>query len=261
MTSVSVVIPTNRFDAWLNEAVESALASRDVDLEVVVVANGLARISDRPWRADARVNVVHVPAALGPTGAMILGVDRSAGKFIARLDADDRMHPSRLSQQLAYLRAHPEVPLIGTTARRISSDGAPAGAVRMPTGADVRPHLVLSNTVPHSSVMMRRDALDRVGGYNPRLAQMEDYDLILRLGLLGPIPVLAEPLIEYRLHRGQTSRGAKPRGEHIDRVLQGRRELGRVLGMGGLAIEGRNLIWRAVQYTRYFRITRPGHEY
>lgn len=257
--TVSVIIPTHRYDSWLDEAVMSALASRDVDIEVVVVVNGAQRTTERSWEIDDRVRLIHEPEPLGPTRAMIRGLDAARADFIARLDADDRMRPERLAAQVAYLRAHPDVPLVGSAVGRILEDGSPAGSIRLPVGPDVRTALVLQNTVPHSSVMLRRNMLDAAGGYDARLDQMEDYDVILRLAQMGPIAVLEQELTDYRLHAGQISRGARPRGPHIDQTIRQRKGLGRTLGMNPIGVWARNLVWRTVQFTRYYGVTRPGH--
>lgn len=261
MSDVSVIIPAHRQDPWLDEAVLSVLASDDVRAEVVVILNGVERVEPRSWIESEHVTVVHFRESLGPTRAMIRGLLESRSEFVGRLDADDRMHPHRLSAQIDYLRRNPDTSLVGTAVRRITASGAPAGSVRMPVGSDIRPHLVLSNTVTHSSVLMRREVLDAVGGYDPALSQMEDYDMILRLAMVGPVAVLADELTEYRLHAEQVSRGAAPHGVHIATVLARREQLGRLLGMSAWSIGVRNAVWRAAQYSRYWRLTKPGHEY
>ena len=260
-TTVGVIIPTHRFDAWLDEAVTSTLASKDVDFQLVVVANGIAEVAHRPWIDDERVTLLHFPEPLGSGGAMLPGLGELTTDFVARLDADDRMLPARLHTQATYLIEHPDTHLVCTTVRRITESGADAGAVRIPTGRDVRRKLVFWNPLVHSSYMMRRESLIRVGGYDPRHKQMDDYDLALRLSQLGAVAVLPEELVEYRLHSDQISRGAKPRGEHIDRVITLRKKLGKSLGMNWFSIWVRTLIWRGVQFTRYYRLTKPGHEY
>lgn len=261
MSIVDVIIPTHRADSWLDEAVLSALASADIDIGVIVVANGMPEAPVSSWREDSRVTIIHEQAALGPTHAMIRGIESGTSEFIARLDADDRMLPDRLATQVACLRRQADAPMVGTATRRIAEDGSAAGSIRIPTGNDVRRHLLLFNSVPHSSVMMRREALSDIGGYNAALAQMEDYEVILRLAQRGPIPVLADELTEYRLHSGQISRGAAPRGAHIEAVSRERRQLGKTLGMNGLGVSARDLVWKAAQYARHYRITKPGHEY
>lgn len=261
MSLVSVIVPAHRLDDWLDEAVESVLASTLDGIEVIVVLNGVPDVAPRAWQESDRVLLVHSSEPLGPTRAMIRGIDAARGQYIARLDADDRMLPQRLAAQKEYLERHPRVPLVGTAVRRITEDGAPAGSIRMPVGDDVRRHLLLSNTVPHSSVLIRRSSLDDVGGYDAALAQMEDYDVILRLAQRGPVAVLPDELTEYRLHGGQISRGARPTGPHIEKVLRERRRLARAIGAPLPGVLARDALWRAVQFTRYWQITRPGHEY
>lgn len=260
-TVVGVIIPTHRFDDWLDEAVESVLSNQGVEIRLCVVANGVQEITHKAWAEDPRVTLLHFEDPLGPSGAMLPALEILQTEFIARLDADDRMTGSRLRQQAEYLTAHPETHIVGTAVERITEAGAAAGLIRMPTGCDVRRHLTLSNTVVHSSFMMRRSSLDEVGGYDPLQRQMEDYDLLLRLARLGPVAVLPNVLTQYRVHGGQISRGAKPRGEHITRIIKLRRELGKDLGISLFGIWTRNLLWRGVQFTRYYRVTKPGHEY
>lgn len=259
-SAIGVVIPTHRFDDWLNEAVISTLASEGVSVRVVVVVNGLDDLSEASWISDERVTLLHFAEPLGPSGAMLPGLACLDTEFIARLDADDRMLPQRLKTQAQYLHEHPETHLVATRVRRITETGTPAGSIKMPAGADVRRHLILANRLVHSSFMMRREAMIQAGGYKAEHEQMEDYDLALRLARLGPIAVLPEELTEYRLHEAQVSRGARPRGEHITRILHLRRQLGKELGMSRASIGARNLLWRTVQFTRYYGITKPGHE-
>ncbi len=261
LTDVAVIIPAHRVDRWLDEAIDSALASTDIAVQIVVVVNGTPTLPDRPWMHESAVTVLHSSEALGPTVAMIRGIEATSTVYIARLDADDRMQPDRLHRQREWLARHPESTLVGTATRRIGPDGEDLGAIRMPTGPDIRRHLVLSNTVVHSSVMMRRSDLESVGGYDARLSQMEDYHLILRLAQCGAVAVLPDDLTEYRLHPGQISRGAAPSGDHIDAVVSERSRLGRTLGMNTVGVWSRNTLWRIVQFARYHRLIRAGHEY
>lgn len=258
---VGVVIPTHRFDSWLDEAVSSVLASQGVEFQLIVVVNGVSKVSNRPWMTDERVHLLHFEEALGPAGAMLPALENLKTPFVVRLDADDRLTADRLLRQFQYFEGHPQSVLVGTAVRRIDGAGESAGNIKMPVGDDVRKHLLLSNTVVHSSWMFRRDVYEEVGGYDPELAQMEDYDLLLRLAVVGEIAVLPEVLTEYRIHGSQISSGAKPVGIHIQRILDGRRALGRALGVSRFGIWWRNLIWQVAQFTRFFGITRPGHEY
>jgi hypothetical protein len=88
---------------------------------------------------------------------------------------------------------------------------------------------------------------------------MEDYDFILKLATIGKIASLAEPLVGYRIHSGQISRGAKPWGPHIRAVLAGRVTLAKIIGTPTLSLLLKNSAWLGVQYLRYFGLRKPGY--
>lgn len=108
--------------------------------------------------------------------------------------------------------------------------------------------------------MFRRDVHDRIGGYDVSLRQMEDYLFLLQLSQHGPVAVLPDFLVKYRVHSSQASRGAKPYGSHIRLVMQERRALSRKLGANSLVSWLKNGAWVGLQYARYFGPMRPGHE-
>jgi glycosyltransferase involved in cell wall biosynthesis len=260
LSGVTVIMPTIRIDAWLDYAVESILSSELAALELIVVHDGIEPDYLRPWTQDARVTVVHSPVRIGQAAGMNLGVSHARHEFIARLDADDAAHPSRLKLQLDYLESHPETVAVGSRVMRIDHEGEPLAELVYPTGNDIRRSLLLQNVVAHSSLMFRKNALERVGPYDAAMGQMEDYDFILRLAQIGPIANLDHVLTYYRVHSHQTSRGAPPRGRHITRVLAARTVLGRHLGVSAIERTTKNSAWVAVQYLRYYKFRKPGYE-
>lgn len=260
MRGVSVIIPTVRLDRWLDQAVESILASTGVDVDVVVVHDGVEPNLNLPWTDDPRVQLVHHRERRGQTAGMASGLSRARFDLIGRLDADDLSTPHRLHQQATYLDANPQTVAVGSRVLRIAADGTDQTEMVLAVGPDVRRALLFQNVVAHSSLMFRRETCALVGGYDERLVQMEDYDFILRLALHGEVAVLDQILTRYRVHSEQTSRGAAPWGPHMDRVMADRVALRRVIGAGLVTSTTKNLIWRVVQYARYFRIIRPGYE-
>lgn len=259
MRGVSVVIPTIRLDRWLDEAVESVLASVGVRVDLLVVHDGVAPDPGKSWASDERVTILHLPQRSGQAVGMNLAMASARYDLVARLDGDDLATPDRLLRQSEFLDAHPEVVAIGSRAMRIDENGAELSELRIPAGDDIRQHLLLQNVVVHSSLMFRKDIVTGIGAYEA-LDQMEDYDLVLRLAAIGPIAVLDEVLTRYRVHSQQMSRGAAPYGPHIRRVVAGRQELRRRLGASRLRAGALNIAWIGVQYLRFHRILRPGYE-
>ena len=257
---VSVIIPTVRLDHWLDQAVESILGSVGVDVDLVVVHDGVEPDRSLAWTNDSRVQLVHHANRRGQTAGMQSGLARARFDLVARLDADDLSTPNRLQQQAVYLDEHPHTVAVGSRVMRMAADGTDLTEMVLAVGPDVRPELLFQNVVAHSSLMFRRDTSLLVGGYDEHLVQMEDYDFIMRLARHGEIAVVDDILTRYRVHPQQTSRGAAPWGPHINRVLADRVALRRVLRAGLATSTIKNVIWCGVQYARYFRIIRPGYE-
>lgn len=249
---VSVVIPVGGVDRWLDVAVASVLRDQHVDLELIAVFNNGADVPrDWPFLDDPRVRVIQRREALGPAGAGQLGIDAANGDYLACLDADDLAYPGRFAAQLEWMRKHPRAMLVGSHVDWIDDHGQRIGKFELPSGDDVRGALVKLNVVPHSAWMARLSGVRAVGGYNLDMGQMEDYDLLLRLGVLGPIGVLPETLTAYRLHSGQMSRSVRPNGNYVREIARGRRKLGEAIGVHPLQVWMAGAYWEAQQWLMY----------
>lgn len=250
---LSVVIPIGRVDRWLDQAVESVLANSGADFEIVAVFNNGAKVpQDWPYLGDPRVRVLFDPAPLGPGGAGQAGIDMSRGEYFVRLDADDVMRPDRLRLQLDWLQRHPETVLVSSQVGWIDGEGQSTGHFKLPSGPDVRPQLMRLNVAPHSSWMARMSAVHEAGGYDLAMTQMEDYDLLMRLAVLGPIAVLPETLTDYRLHAAQMSRAVKPNGRYVRTIAKRRRLLGEAIGQTRARVLRSQIWWEAQQWIMYF---------
>lgn len=257
--SVSTLLPTNTLNPWVDAAVESALAQDHPQHEVVVIHDGIDPDPDRPWTADPRVVCLRTDTSLGLANALAFGAERARGSYLARLDGDDLSHPQRISRQVSYLRTHPQVAVLGTTAHRIDEHAERTGLLGVTRSGDLRDDLLTRNVVIHSSAMFSRSAYEGAGGYDPRLRQMEDYHLWLRMGLVGEVHVVQERLTEYRVHAGQMNRGASPTGAYIGHVLDARLSLAAALGRPRVVQQVHNEVWRAAQLARYRGWRTPGY--
>lgn len=268
---LSVVIRGAEVNDWLRQTVESVLASEGVELEVIMVLNGptvpvqskaiASEEQNYPWLKNDRLTVLRFDRYIGVSNAMRAGCDVARAPLIANVDGDDVVQPGKFRAQLNYLNAHPECVLVGTGGQVMDKVGQTTGTLVVPVGDDIRPRLLLLNPIPHSSIVMRADAYRQVGGYRENLNQFEDYDLFLRLAALGPIALLLEPGISYRVHATNTSKGAAARGRHIDAVAEGRRQLAQALGISPAIAVPQHLFWRAIQFARSSGLIRPLHEY
>jgi len=201
---VSVLMPVRNGEHYLAAALDSVLGERDPILEVIVIDDGstdgtVAMLEDRR-RRDPRVIIVTQPAS-GLVAALERGRRYARAALIARLDADDIAYPGRLQAQWAAFDANPDLVLLGTALDRIDARGRPRGVIAYPTDSAVlAAKLPTANVFSHSSVMMRRSAVESAGGYRQFFVGAEDYDLWLRLSERGKIANLAARLGAYRVH-------------------------------------------------------------
>lgn len=211
---VSVIIPTyNRADL-ITRVINNLFEQTHRNIEIIVVDDGSTDDTQARLREyGERIRIV-TQANAGPAAARNRGIEISRGGIIAFQDSDDLWMPTKLERQVALLgRLGESVPCCVCNALLPSAE-RPAitsfqNSLLHPTeqeGLWLNPPRVLMHRflLFNQTTAVRRGALEKVGGFDETLRYMEDYDLALRLSLLGPFAFIAEPLVIY--HRG--SRGS-----------------------------------------------------
>ncbi len=236
--AVSVVMAAKNYARYLPTAVGSVERQTFPDWELIIVDDGSADDTPaavRPFLADPRVRY-HRSDKLGQPRAKNLGVGLSRGRIITFLDADDVWLPEKLARQVDVLAANPEVGvcfgrrgLIDDAGERLPVSDPPA-----PTGR-VLDELFLRNFVCFSSVAVRREVFDHVGGFDPALDLAIDYDLWLRAARHYEFGLVDEELVLYRTGHGNLSRRLADRVATADAIMTRaveRRGLGELLPAG-----------------------------
>jgi glycosyltransferase involved in cell wall biosynthesis len=176
-----------------------------------------------------------------------MGLAVAKHEFVAFLDADDVCHPDRLGRQAARLQAQPDLSLIGASARKVDVAGRPVGQFRSITDSNRLSKVMLwYNCLTTSTIMVRQSLALGVGGFDPRLVRLEDYDLWLRLLARAEGAVMAEALIDYRVHPGQLSRGGLL-GPSTKLLWGSRLALARRIGVTPAGAAMRHMAWVAIQ--------------
>ena len=205
--AVSVLMGVWNGAPQVREAVESVLSQTMADLELIVVDDDSTDETPGILASfhDPRLQVVR-RARGGLTSALNAALRLSRASLVARLDADDLALPERLERQLAFLSAHPDVGLCGTAARALDAAGREVAILRPPADdAGIRRALIRRNPFVHSSVVMRRAAVEQAGGYDEAFPVAQDYDLWMRMSRVTRMANLPEPLVVYRLRPGRVS--------------------------------------------------------
>ncbi len=204
MTSprLSVVIPVlNRREVILG-AIDSVLGQTYRAVEVIVVDDGSTDgTSDAVESARPGVRVLRSPENRGPAAARNAGTAIARGELVMLLDSDDELLPEALAHHVAALDAAPDAVM---SCSRLGYKGAKTTTLPdAPPAGDLGALLVqlLDGRFPAllSSCVIRRGALEAVGGSDEALATTEDIDLFLRLAPLGRFTFLPERLTARRL--------------------------------------------------------------
>lgn len=209
---VTVVMPAYNASRFIDPAIESIRAQTLRDFELIVVddrsTDDTAERAERHAAADPRVRVIRAEKG-GISRSLNRGIREARYPWIAIMHSDDVAMPERLERQLEASKKQPEVVgwgcyanHIGPTGRLLSlSQTGPTSVEEFHrlrnTGQDV--------TMIHPTAFLRKDAIEQAGYYDPAFDGAEDFELFDRMAVLGPIVVLTEPLMQYRVHASSVS--------------------------------------------------------
>lgn len=207
---MSVILPVRNGGSFLAESVASIMAQSHARLELVVVDDHSddGAVEALPG-SEPRIRTLSSPGS-GVVAAFQHGMSEAQGDYIARMDADDVSLPGRIEQQLALLAARPEVDICGTGVRffpRSRVAGGNRHYERWLNGVveprDIHLQLFIESPIPNPSVLFRRSAIDRLGGYR-ETPWPEDYDLFLRADQAGmKMAKTRDVLLHWREHDGR----------------------------------------------------------
>lgn len=154
--------------------------------------------------------------------------------FLARMDADDRMRPSRLERQVGFLKLHEEVDVVGCALEEIDALGRPRGKqIFYPENhRECLRFFRFRDPLPHPGVMFRLRFFQKAGRYDPALRYNQDTELWYRGFLNGAVFAnLPAVLLEFRMTEAffATRRAGKVRARQLYAL---RKEINKGLGFG-----------------------------
>ena len=202
---VSVIITTFDRPKYLKEAIASVLEQSFKNFELIIVDDCSPGTETKEVVGsfnDKRIKHIRNKENLGGSISLNVGLNAATGKYIAILDDDDAwISKEKLSQQAKFLEENPDYVLVGTNAIVIDYDsGREIVRSRAPYDDEtIRRNFLLSNPITHSSILCRRSAISKAGGYDKILTRGKDYDLLLKLGKIGKLAVLPDYLVKYRV--------------------------------------------------------------
>jgi glycosyltransferase involved in cell wall biosynthesis len=228
---ISVVMPVWNGEMHLANALDSILAQTFSDFELIAVDDGSSDGTPDILRSyqDERLRIHRLNHG-GIVTALNFGVAQSRAEWIARQDADDISQPERFAAQMKAVQARPDAILSYTDVALIGEDARGIKHARFPrTKAFLALRLCYQNPIVHSTVLFRKDAFLRAGGYVPEERHAEDFALWGRMLELGDFVGLTNRLLHLRVHPQSVSKGNSGRQnalateiaiEHCQRFLR-----------------------------------------
>ena len=212
VTTVSVIMNCLNAEPYLREAMDSVVAQTYSNWEIIFWDNASRDGSGAIAKSyGERVRCFKGDATVPLGQARNLAIAEAKGRYLAILDCDDVWLPEKLERQVAMLERDQALGLVFSDCHFMDSSGTFQGTffqrVPPPAGDPCLALLSGPNFIPGPTVVMRSDAVRKVGAYNPAYRYVESYELFLRLARAYGVAYLDDLLARYRLH-GTNQAGA-----------------------------------------------------
>ncbi len=183
---VSILMAVYNGERHLKEAIDSILCQTFTEFEFIIIDDCSIDSTSAIIKTyhDKRINVFRNERNIGLTKSLNIGLNKAKGEYIARQDADDRSHATRLQLQLDFLDKNPDVVLLGTQARSIDEFGKLSYMPEFKpiSYAGVKYQLFFGNPFIHSTVMFNAHIIKSTfGGYNEDFRLSQDLELWSRV--------------------------------------------------------------------------------
>lgn len=246
LVSVAMVV-YRPHPVYFRQAVQSILAQTLRDFELVIVEDP-SPVSSQEFLAgidDPRIRYFRNPRRTSLVAQRNRALAEARAELVAVQDADDIAEPTRLEQQVDYLRAHPDVGILGSQVAVIDAANAVRGHRSFPLEHEsIVQAMKCFLPVSQPSAVFRKSLVLEVGGYQESGAGIvgaEDYDLVCRLAQHGVrLANLPEALLRYRLHPGQL------KASHLRDIIRGTVRVKRRYWRGQMDLSAR--IWLGCEY-------------
>lgn len=221
---VSVIIPCHNCEKTVGRAILSVIKQSYTNTEVVLVNNN---------STDNTLQVLHHFQNIFPDKIKILeelkkgapaarnaGLKKAKGKWIQLLDADDELLSPKLERQITLAEENNADVVAGESLLKYTTEGKTKNLVRH-SDINIWRGLITSNLGITSSNLWRKDALDRVNGWDEELSSSQEYDLLLRL-LQNGAKIITDREINTIIHLSDNSVSNSPNIERKKEVLNNR---------------------------------------
>ena len=200
--SVSVVIPTHNRKELLSRAIHSVLNQTYPVKEINVVSDGSNDGTDEVMKelcaSNNRIHYYSYFPGRGGNYARNYGIKMSTGDVVAFLDDDDEWRNDKIRLQVSMMKADKQIGLVCTGTNRVFVEQNTSNVYIPPAPYDCKKEILLKNCIGSTTtVMVRRNVFDMVGGFDEDLSALQDYDMWVRICQIVKVGVVRQPCVEY----------------------------------------------------------------
>jgi glycosyltransferase involved in cell wall biosynthesis len=219
---ISIIIPAYNGEKFLPRSIGSVLAQTYRNIELIVAddgsTDGTKKIVEAFCKTDSRVSYRYEENSGGPARPKNFAMQYAKGEYVAYLDQDDEWAPKKLEKQMALFavnsahssaaRTGKELGLVGCDAFLAHDNGKVFGRYKTPTIPAPFPALLDRNYIhSNSSVLLRREVIERVGARDEQLKYAEDWDMWIRIAAAGyRFAFVREPLFKYYFYPSNSTK-------------------------------------------------------
>ncbi|EME8248986.1 TPA: glycosyltransferase family 2 protein [Enterococcus faecium] len=227
MDLVTIIVTVYNGENTIISTINSILKQTYTNIEIIIIDD---YSTDETWKiinniakGDSRVKI-YKNIVKGRARALNLAIERSSGRYIANIDADDLSHPERIARQVDFLKKNKQFGFVSTDALIIFNDENPRWDSKITLDNEynytqVFDEIKWSNNITHSSIMIDTKIIKKdIFKYNESLKKVLDYDLWITLYTHGyHLANLNEKLVAKRIHINQ-SYESKNRIEYLKTI-------------------------------------------
>ena len=213
--TTSVIVPSHERPELVRRALKSVEQQTELPEEIIVVNDGseadYSPVESHLESFPTETRYIRTDG-VGAAAARNIGADQATGNLYMFLDDDDRWLPRKVEDQQTMVRDRPNVGLVYAGRKVVDSNGQELYSITPSKRGDLSRKLLVKNVVGiTSSVAIRRETFERVGGFDEVLPARQDYDLWIRIAQVASIDYVAHPLVEWTIpEAGRNSISADP---------------------------------------------------
>lgn len=208
---VSVIMPTYNCAAYIPEAIDSVLAQRYNNYELIIVDDGSTDNTEEVLRLYQNDVTYIKQSNAGPATARNRGIDECRGEILAFLDADDIWYPERLEKSVEFLLEHQDVKMVSSDVDFFDETGISIKdqirSEKTVYEGNIYSKLFIDNYISTITITFWKECLKKSGLFDVSIKGPEDFDLWLRIAYYYRYAFLPIGLAGYRLRPGSLVSG------------------------------------------------------